>query len=60
MHCTRSSSVIICPRYQHLSGKMKVLLADKLAPIVAEYLIENGHEVHSDPSLKEDPLVIRP
>ena len=36
---------------------MKVLLADKLAPIVAKYLIENGHEVHSDPSLKDDPLV---
>ncbi len=36
---------------------MKVLLADKLAPIVEEYLIENAHEVHSDPSLKDDPLV---
>ena len=36
---------------------MKVLLADKLSPIVVEYLIANGHEVHSDPSLKEDPLL---
>ena len=36
---------------------MKVLLADKLSPIVAEYLLANGHDVHSDPSLKGDPLV---
>ena len=35
---------------------MKILLADKLSPIVAEYLIENGHELHSDPSLKDDLL----
>ena len=36
---------------------MKVLLADKLAPIVAEYLLENGHEVESKPSLKDDLLI---
>ena len=29
---------------------MKVLLADKLSPIVAEYLLENGHQVEEEPS----------
>ena len=36
---------------------MKVLLADKLSPIVAEYHLENGHQVESDPSLKDDLLI---
>ena len=36
---------------------MKFLLADKLSPIVAEYLLENVHQVESDPSLKEDLLI---
>ena len=36
---------------------MKVLLADKLSPIVAEYLLENGHEVEEQPSLKDDLLI---
>lgn len=35
---------------------MKVLLADKLASVVEHYLLENGHQVHSDPSLKDDLL----
>ena len=34
---------------------MKVLLADKLSSIVAEYLLENGHQVEEEPSLKDDP-----
>ena len=36
---------------------MKVLLADKLSPIVAEYLLANGHEVEEQPSLKDDLLI---
>lgn len=36
---------------------MKVLLADKLSSIVAEYLFANGHHVESDPSLKNDSLI---
>ena len=35
---------------------MNVLLADKLAPLVENYLIENAHQVWSIPSLKGDAL----
>ncbi len=35
---------------------MKVLLADKLAPVVQQYLESRGHETISDPNLKGESL----
>lgn len=35
---------------------MKVLLADKLAPLVEKYLLGNDHQVSNQPSLKGDSL----
>lgn len=35
---------------------MKVLLADKLAPLVEKYLLDNDHTVSSQPALKGDAL----